>query len=271
MSNNSSTATLNIADLSGGILDQLPTTVMAVDKNMNMIYLNKSGEKILGEKFKKLKGRPCSDIFCSEHCNTDQCRMKQSIESGRSLTARNSIEAKGVKVPIEYFTAPLTDEKGDIIGGLEYVLDISERVKQENRLRDQNKTIREISTPAIKLWEGIVVLPVIGIVDSARAQQMMETMLEKIVETTAKVMILDISGVAALDTAVANHLIKITKATKLMGCVSIISGVSPSVAQTIVTLGINMDGIYTKSTLNDALEEAFKIINLEVKAVSGDR
>jgi rsbT co-antagonist protein RsbR len=98
-----------------------------------------------------------------------------------------------------------------------------------------------------------------------RAQHMMDSMLNKIAETYSKVIIMDIQGVAAVDTAVANHLIKITKATKLMGCECILSGITPAVAQTIIQLGINMDTVKTKSTLSDALAEAFKILNLEVK------
>lgn len=191
--------------------------------------------------------------------------MKKAIEEESSTSARNEIKINGSSVPVEYFVAPLKDDKGNLVGGLEYILDITERVKHEERLKEQARTIREISTPAIKLWEGIVILPVIGVVDSARSQQMMETMLNKIVETSAKVIILDIQGVAAVDTAVANHLIKITKATKLMGCPCIISGVSPAVAQTIVHLGVDMTDIRTNSTLSDALYEAFNLINLEVK------
>jgi rsbT co-antagonist protein RsbR len=122
----------------------------------------------------------------------------------------------------------------------------------------------EISTPAIKLWDRVVVLPVVGVVDSLRAQQMMNTMLKKITETLSKVIILDIEGVAAVDTAVANHLIKIAKATKLMGCRCIISGISPAVAETLVQLGIDLGDVTTNSTLQDSLADAFDILNLEV-------
>lgn len=254
-------------DMSEQILNQLPTPVMAVDTDMKIIYLNPAGLNLIGKEINEIKGMKCADIFNSKHCNTSDCCMVKAMEQGQANTARNEIKLNGHAMPIEYFASPLKDEKGKIIGGLEYILDITERVKQENRLKEQAKTIREISTPAIKLWEGVVVLPVVGIIDSSRAQQMMETMLSKIVATSAKVIIMDISGVAAVDTAVANHLIKITKATSLMGCQCIVSGVSPAVAQTIVQLGIDMSGIETNSTLSDALAQAFNIINLEVKGV----
>ena len=160
----------------------------------------------------------------------------------------------------------MKDEDGQIIGGLEYVIDITESVAVEQRMKQQARTILEISTPAIQLWDGIVILPVVGSIDSVRAQHMMDIMLTRIAETACKVIILDIQGVPAVDTAIANHLIKIVKATRLMGSHAIISGISPAVAQTIVTLGIDM-GVKSTATLRDALAEALEIMNCEVRSI----
>lgn len=249
------------------MLNQIPTPVMAVDRELRITYFNEASLSLVGKKMDEVIGMQCADVFKSIHCGTPACRMAQAMEAGERRSARNEVTIHGNVVPIEYYATPLKDEEGNIVGGLEYILDITERVRHEERLREQALTIQEISTPAIKLWDGVAVLPVVGVVDSNRAQQMMEKMLEKIGKTSAKVMILDISGVAAVDTAVANHLIKMTKATRIMGCSCIISGVSPSVAQTIVNLGIDMEGVQTNSTLHDALREAFTQINLEVKAL----
>ena len=180
-------------------------------------------------------------------------------------SARTEVIIDNFKKPFEYYAVPLKDEKGNIIGGLEFVIDITERIQYEERLKEQSHTIREMSTPTIELWNGVLVLPVVGVVDSMRAQHMIDSMLNKIAETHSKVIIMDIQGVAAVDTAVANHIIKITMATKLMGCECILSGITPAVAQTIIQLGIDMVNIKTKSTLSDGLAEAFKILNLEVK------
>jgi rsbT co-antagonist protein RsbR len=125
--------------------------------------------------------------------------------------------------------------------------------------------IRQMSTPTIQLWDGVLVLPVVGVIDSMRAQYMMESVLNKILQVYAKVIILDIQGVAAMDTTVANHLIKITKAAKLMGCECILSGISPAVAQTIIHLGVEMSEINTRATLKDALSVAFSLLDLEVR------
>jgi rsbT co-antagonist protein RsbR len=256
--------TLVSGDLALQILNQIPTPVMAVDRDLKLTFMNAAGCRLLGKNLEDIKAQHCYDLFNSQHCQTEDCRMQKVMGGDESCTSRNEVQINGRTVPIEYTAAALKDENGDIVGGLEYILDITERVRQEQKLREQSRTIMEISTPAIKLWDRIVILPVVGVVDSLRAQQMMDTMLKKITETSSKVIILDIQGVAAVDTAVANHLIKIAKATKLMGCRCIISGISPAVAQSLVQLGIDLGTVITNSTLQDALADAFTILNLEV-------
>jgi rsbT co-antagonist protein RsbR len=134
-------------------------------------------------------------------------------------------------------------------------------------IADRTKTLMEMSTPVTQIWEGILMLPLVGIIDSKRAQEIMNSMLEKIAQTQAQNFILDISGVAVVDTAVANHLIKITKATELMGCETIISGISPAIAQTIVDLGIEVGRVRTTSTMRDALSTAFRRVGQELRPI----
>ena len=135
---------------------------------------------------------------------------------------------------------------------------------QNYRLSESHKAMMEMSTPVTPIWEGILLLPLLGILDSSRAQDIMNKSLSKIAFERTKVFILDISGVASVDTAVANQLIKITKATQLMGCDAIISGISPSIARTIIELGVNVGEVKTTSTLRDAFEIALKLINVHV-------
>lgn len=123
-------------------------------------------------------------------------------------------------------------------------------------IAEQHEALMEMSTPVTEIWADILMLPVVGFVDSKRAQDVMSAVLKKIAESHARFLILDISGVAVMDTAVANHLFKITKATRLMGCVCTISGVSPAIAETIVSLGIEVGNIRTTATLKDALHAA---------------
>ena len=132
---------------------------------------------------------------------------------------------------------------------------------QTEKIRAQSNALMEVSTPVTPIWEGILLLPLLGIIDSARTQYIMNTTLEKISTTRTQVFVMDISGVSAVDTAVANQLIKITKATELMGCKSIISGISPAIARTLVELGISIGDLQTTSTLRDAFEIAIRHID----------
>ena len=132
----------------------------------------------------------------------------------------------------------------------------------------QSKSLMEMSTPVTQIWNGILLLPIVGIVDSKRAQDIMNAALAKIAETQARVYIIHITGVDVVDTAVAHHLIKITKATRLMGCSSTISGVSPAIAQTIVELGIEVGTVKTTATMKDALSDAFDRLGMEINLVA---
>lgn len=129
---------------------------------------------------------------------------------------------------------------------------------REEVIRRQQEEMLELSTPVVKLWEGILALPIIGTLDSARTQVVMETLLENIVKTNSRVAIIDITGVPTVDTIVAQHLLKTVTAARLMGADCIISGVRPQIAQTIVHLGINLLDVTTKATLSDAFALALE-------------
>ena len=139
---------------------------------------------------------------------------------------------------------------------------------REEVILRQTAEISEISTPVIQVWDGILALPIIGTLDSARTQVVMESLLLKIVDTESTIAILDISGVPAVDSLVAQHLIKTVAATRLMGAECIISGIRPEIAQTIVHLGIDLSNINTKASLAHALRTAFNMLKLEVRKVN---
>ena len=166
---------------------------------------------------------------------------------------------------------PIPNNIGDIDNALtkqlflDTYLVIDEITRIQNiRLSESHNAMMEMSTPVTPIWEGILLLPLLGILDSSRTQDIMNKSLSKIAEARTKVFILDISGVASVDTAVANQLIKITKATQLMGCDAIISGISPAIARTIIELGVNVGEVKTTSTLRDAFEIALKLINVTI-------
>ena len=129
---------------------------------------------------------------------------------------------------------------------------------REEIISRQQEEMLELSTPVVKLWEGILALPMIGTLDSARTQIVMESLLQRIVETGAEVAIIDITGVPTVDTLVAQHLIKTVTAARLMGADCIISGIRPQIAQTIVHLGVDLGDVVTKASLADAFAVALQ-------------
>ena len=129
---------------------------------------------------------------------------------------------------------------------------------REGLISRQQEEMLELSTPVVKLWEGILALPIIGTLDSERTQIVMESLLQKIVDTGSEIAIIDITGVPTVDTMTAQHLLKTAAALRMMGADCIISGIRPQIAQTIVHLGVDLQGVTTKATLADALALALK-------------
>ncbi|TYK53137.1 STAS domain-containing protein [Actinomadura decatromicini] len=129
---------------------------------------------------------------------------------------------------------------------------------REQVIADQMEQLLELSTPVVKLWDGILGVPLVGTLDSARTQVVMESLLERLVETGSQIAILDITGVPAVDTEVAQHLLKTVMAARLMGTECVISGIRPQIAQTLVALGVEFGEIVTKATLADALAYALE-------------
>jgi len=141
---------------------------------------------------------------------------------------------------------------------------------RESVIHRQQMELMELSTPVVQLWEEVVALPLIGTLDSNRTQVVMESLLQRVVETGARIAIIDITGVPTVDTLVAQHLMKTVAATRLMGADCIISGIRPQIAQTIVHLGINLNDIITKATLADAFLVALHRLGATVsKAAPG--
>ena len=138
---------------------------------------------------------------------------------------------------------------------------------REQVISRQQRELMELSTPVVELWDGILALPLIGTLDSGRTQVVMESLLEKIVETGAAIAIIDITGVPTVDTLVAQHLMKTVAAARLMGADCIISGIRPQIAQTIVHLGVDLSAVTTKASLADAFAIALKRASLRIEAV----
>jgi rsbT co-antagonist protein RsbR len=148
-----------------------------------------------------------------------------------------------------------------------WTTEIYQSSRNEIILRQQQELL-ELSTPVVKLWEGVLALPLIGTLDSARTQIVMESLLQKITETGSSIAIIDITGVPTVDTLVAQHLLKTVAAARLMGADCIISGIRPQIAQTIVHLGVELTDVTTKANLSDAFQLALKRTGMTITRVA---
>jgi rsbT co-antagonist protein RsbR len=145
-----------------------------------------------------------------------------------------------------------------------YTTEVFQRGREQVIIRQQ-QDMMELSTPVVTLWEGVLALPLIGTLDSARTQVVMESLLQRIVDSGAAIAIIDITGVPTVDTVTAQHLLKTVAAARLMGADCIISGIRPQIAQTIVHLGVDLGTVITKATLEDAFAIALKRLGLAVQ------
>jgi methyl-accepting chemotaxis protein len=160
------------------------------------------------------------------------------------------ISKDGAEIWLQASYNPIFDIEGRPLKVVKFASDITVEVQK------RSLAMLEMSTPVTKIWDGVLFAPIVGIVDSKRSVDIMNKALSSIADTRASTLLLDIGGVAVVDTAVANHLIKIAKAAVLMGCKTIISGISPAIAQTIAELGIDLGAIQTTSTIESALRES---------------
>ena len=148
-----------------------------------------------------------------------------------------------------------------------YTIEVFQRGREQVIVRQQQE-LMELSTPVVTLWEGVLALPLIGTLDSARTQVVMESLLQRIVDSGALIAIIDITGVPTVDTLTAQHLLKTVAAARLMGADCIISGIRPQIAQTIVHLGVELGSVVTKATLADAFAIALKRSGLTVTRIA---
>jgi rsbT co-antagonist protein RsbR len=151
-----------------------------------------------------------------------------------------------------------------------YTTELAQKSRDDMIARQQEEML-ELSTPVVQLWEGVLALPLIGTLDSARTQVVMENLLARIVSEGAEIAIIDITGVPTVDTLVAQHLLKTVAAARLMGAECIISGIRPQIAQTVVHLGVDLQDVITKATLADAFAVALRKTGLAVGPRAADR
>src|SRR5262249_38792647 len=162
----------------------------------------------------------------------------------------------------------LRDAQGNLKGFGKLARDLTAQREAEERVRQQSRDIMEMATvPVVQVWEGILLVPLIGMLDSARTQQLMERLLLRLTESGSGVALLDITGVPTIDTQTAQHLIETIKAVRYIGAEVVLTGVRPVIAQTLVHLGVDLSNVTTRSSLREGLRVALGLANLRIVAL----
>ena len=262
--------------------DMLNDVMLLIEYDLDgaITAINGHGLSLLGYEHDQLIGKQEDVLLTSTVFESEKCQKKwDDIRSGQTVVQQCHFYAQdGSDVFIEAHYLPVCDMQTHASRVVMMGCDVSptekrlrkafammekksaalndalQEAREAHRMREEmDRALQAMATPVTPIWDEVLLLPLVGVVDSTRTDDAMKTTLDKISQTGAKMFILDISGVPSVDTAVANQLIKITKATRIMGCETIVSGVSSAIAHTIVELGIDIGEMITTSSLRDAV------------------
>jgi rsbT co-antagonist protein RsbR len=242
------------------LLEHIPDRIYFKDKESHFLDVSSSKAKGTGLSRKDFVGKTDFDFFSEKEAKEMLEEEQKIIDSGKPLVDKvQKIEMPdGKEKWLSATKVPFYDKKGNVIGTLGISRDVTRlktlELEKEKKIVAQREELIELSTPVIDVWEGVLTVPILGSLDSERASRISETLLTQIVEKRANAAIIDISGITAVDSAVADRLIRAAKAVKLVGAEAILTGVGVEIAQTIADLGIDMEGLKTMSTLKDGLK-----------------
>jgi len=239
------------------------TEVIMLDRDGTVLSWNHGAARMKGYTADEAIGQSIANFYQPEDVADGlmERELRTALESGRFEGEGWRVRKDGSRFWANVSLSPVRDASGEHIGYVKVCRDETERVERERLLQRQRDEILELSTPVMQIWERVLVLPIIGTLDSVRAARLTENLLQRIASDQAAIVILDISGVPMIDTAVAQHLFKTIQGAQLMGAQSIISGVRPETAQAMVHLGIDIGTVKSRNTLSDALQLAFRMIS----------
>ncbi|WP_437675334.1 PAS domain-containing protein [Sorangium sp. So ce131] len=238
------------------INDNLPICVWAIDERGVFVLHDGKALEAAGLKPGQFLGLNMFEIYPE----SGTAELRKAL-AGKMSYFLNEVEG----VHWEAWYLPIQNERGDVthVAGVSLDVTASKRTEQELRaklelIERQQQVIRSLSTPIIQVWDRVLTLPLVGMFDSTRAADVMDGVLREVVRTQARYAILDLTGIEAMDTETADHLLKLTGAIKLLGAEGIITGIHPAIAQTIVGLGVDLTSIETRSTLRQGLEHCIR-------------
>lgn len=243
--------------------------IILLDPEGHVLTWNSAAQRLKGWTEEEIVGQHFSRFYPPEDVEKGKTRLEleTAAREGRFEDEGWRLRKDGTRFWANMVLTALRDKDGTLRGFGKVTRDMTERRANEERIRRQAQEIQDMATvPIVQVWEGVVLVPLIGMLDSQRAQQLMERLLHRITETSSQVAVIDITGVPTIDTQTAQHLIETISAVRLLGSEVILTGVRPIIAQTLVHLGIDLAHVTTRSSLAAGLRMALDSLGIIVAA-----
>jgi anti-anti-sigma factor len=260
--------TLQTTDMLRLLVDSVKDyAIILLDPKGRVLTWSPTAEHLKGYTAGEIIGQHFSKFYPQEDIAQGKTEMELAVaeKGGRFEDEGWRVRKDGSRFWANVVITALRDSSGVLRGFGKVTRDLSERRLAEEKIKKQAQEIFEMAAvPVVQVWEGIVLVPLIGTLDSQRTQHLMERLLQKVMETGSPVALLDITGVPTIDSQTAQHLIETVAAVRLLGAEVVLTGVRPSIAQTLVHLGIDLSNVITRSSLTAGLRMALDILNLKV-------
>jgi rsbT co-antagonist protein RsbR len=233
-----------------------------LDPQGRVISWNEGAQRLKGYTADEIIGKHITVFFTKEDVNDNkpQRELEIAATTGRFEDENWRLRKDGSRFWANIVINAIRDDSDKLLGFAKVTRDMTERRRAEETLARQAREILDISTPVVQVWEGVVLVPLIGTLDSQRTQQVMEKLLTHIADTNSPVALIDITGVPTIDTQTARHLVETVSAVRLLGAEVFLTGVRPAIAQTLVHLGIELSGVVTRSSLASGLKQALELL-----------
>jgi PAS domain S-box-containing protein len=247
--------------------------IIMLDLDGYVTTWNTGAELIKGYRPEEIIGQHFSCFYPPEEVARGKTtrELQQAAATGRFEDEDWRVRKDGTRFWANVVITALRDPEGQLIGFGKLTRDLTERKQIEELVARQAQEILEVSTPVVQVWPGVVVAPLIGLLDDRRAEQLMGLLLHAVEKTRAAVALVDITGVPMIDTQTAQHLITMVTAVRLLGAQVVLTGIRPALAQTLVHLGIDLSHMVTRPSLAGGLHVAFDLLGLEVIRKNGRR
>jgi PAS domain S-box-containing protein len=247
--------------------------ITILDSRGHVTTWTPAAERLKGYSANEVLGQHFSVFYSRQDVESGKCERELEVATreGRFEDEGWRLRKDGSRFWASVVTTALRDAQGSLRGFGRVTRDLTDRKRSEDRLQAQAKEILEMAVPIVQVCEGVMLVPLIGTLDSGRTQQFMERLLLRLTETASPVALIDITGVPTIDTQTAQHLIETVKAVRYVGAEVVLTGIRPAIAQALVHLGVDLSNVPTRSSLTAGLGVALGMLNLQIAASNGHK